>query len=277
MKLGSKLGEGGMAEVWSLELPEQSHPLALKILRASLRHNPDARARMQREIELLRQLDHPHLPTYVSQGQSRDERPFFIMHQLQGICLAAHLQDTAPLETSRASHIIDQLLEVLEYIHQHEVVHRDIKPSNLHLDPAQQDHLVLYDFGAAIKKSQHSLSPANTRRKLTAPGQTMGTPHYASPEQILGKAGDSPSVDLYAAGVLLYEMLTGWHPFEDEDAQKVLWRILREQPTPLRAFRQDLSPAWQNFIDQALAKAPDERFADASTMRAALRQTMLCG
>jgi serine/threonine-protein kinase len=209
-------------------------------------------SRFQREAEIGRKLDHPRVAKVVSNGDT--SRVCIVMEWAEGKVLRQILGEQSKLPAERAVRIALGICEALEYIHSQGIVHRDLKPENIMVDT--QDNIKLIDFGIAASVGARRL----TFSKFSS---TLGTPDYISPEQVKGKRGDARS-DIYALGVMLYEMLTGKVPFEGPNPFAVMNSRLLNHPIPPREANPEVSPEMQEIIYRALERESSKRYASAS-------------
>lgn len=267
----AELGEGGMGVVYRA-VDERGQPVAIKRLHASVAASPELNARFQREAAAQAMLSHPNIAALHAVGVTDEGGMFFVMELIDGHDLATELEH-GPLAPARALALARQLLSGLHHAHQYGLVHRDLKPENILLarSPEQAGEQVkIIDFGL-VKMLDDVLGPAECQR-LTRTGMVFGTPDYMAPEQILAEAVDVRT-DLYAVGIVLFEMLTGQRPFEFEEVTD-LWRAHINSPPPslasinpsLAALGSDL----EAIVQTLLAKLPDQRFGSALAARRAL-------
>ena len=230
--------------------------VALKVL-----HSTSAAAkemeRFTREAQLLSELRHPGIVSYVAHGQTAEGHPFLAMEWLDGEDLGIRLR-RAPLSISESVDLIKRVADALAVAHRHRVVHRDLKPSNLFLPGGQLHNVKLLDFGIA-RRTNHSMA-------MTKTGLVIGTPEYMSPEQARGARELTPSADIFSLGCVLYECLTGKPPFIAEHLAAVLVRILFEEPAAITNRRAGVPPALQSLLTRMLAKEPTRRPADAQAL-----------
>lgn len=253
-------GRGGMGSVFKAQdLLHNGQPVAIKLLHSS--ENPKALQRFTREAELLTELRHPGIVTYVAHGVAEAHQPFLAMEWLEGESLAQHLGRQA-LDTAQILIMFRRLVEALDAAHQRGIIHRDIKPSNLFLRSGRVEDVVLLDFGIARR-----IVPSQI---LTGDSALLGTPGYMAPEQASSGQEITPGADVFALGCVLYECLTGQPPFLAPSLAAVLSKLLFFEPPPLNSLRQDLPASWQRLVDGMLAKHPKQRLRDASSLRAAL-------
>jgi serine/threonine protein kinase len=265
-ELGRQLGRGGMATVYEAHDELLDRAVAVKLLRVVDQAN--ARERFAAEARNAAKLTHPHAVGVYDVSVST-ERPFIVMELVRGETLEDVLARDGSLDTRSVVAIGCQVLAALHAAHRRGLVHRDVKPANILLPdgkvPAQADELPgikLADFG--IAKAMHDATVG-----LTMAGQVIGTPKYLSPEQVRGQRA-TPRSDIYATAVVLFEMLAGRAPFEQDSAVGLALAHREDEPPPLGKLRPDLDPALVALVHRALAKDPEQRPADANEMRLAL-------
>jgi len=229
-------------------------PVAIKVPHPEMESDPIFFDRFHREEEIGKLLDHPG----VMKVFPDDDRSqiYMVMEWVEGKLLRQILNDQKKLPTERAVKIALGICDALGYIHQHGVVHRDLKPENIMVDA--DDRIKLIDFGIAGQAGARRLTFA----KLS---QVMGTPEYISPEQVKGKRGDGRS-DIYALGVMLYEMLTGKAPFQGPNPFAIMNDRLMNNPIPPREIDPTISPELQEIIYRAIERDPKNRYASAHEM-----------
>lgn len=255
------LGRGAMGEVYLAHDPEIDRPVAVKLVAAALLEGEGAEEHLQRfraEARASGRCSHPNIVAVYDVGL-HEGRPFLAMEYVAGRDLATLLAEGRRFTPAEAAHVLGQLLDALGSIHAAGIVHRDIKPANLLLQGALQ--LKLTDFGIARMDGSG----------LTQTGAVIGTPSYMSPEQCRGETVDARA-DLFTTGALLHEMLTGERAFGRGALLEVMRRIVAESPPPLPDAVLNAAPGLRAVRDRALAKRPEERFATAGEMAAALRQ-----
>jgi serine/threonine protein kinase len=251
------LGGGGMAQVFLARHAVLGTPLAIKVLHRHLARDPEMRTRFRREAEAAARLQHPHVCAILDYGSAGDVE-FLVMPYLSGGSLADATVGRKRLAPERAAAVAVQAALGLDYAHRRGVVHRDVKPDNVLFDG--EGHAVVTDFGIAS---------ARFHARLTATGRAMGTPHYMSPEQAMGKLLDGRS-DVYALGVLLYEMLAGDPPFDGPDSYSVGYKHVHEAPVPIEVAAPGVPPTLGAIVMRCLAKNPAERYQRASDLADAL-------
>jgi serine/threonine-protein kinase len=257
--LESQLGEGGMAAVFRSHHPQFNRAVAIKILPPTISQDPSFRGRFEREGRTIASLNHPSI-IRVYDIDEADGLFYMVMDLLPGGTLEARLREGG-LDRKWSADVVAKMADALDYAHARGVIHRDIKPSNILLDAEGQP--VLADFGIA------RLVQSEGEPNLTSAGMVMGTPAYMAPEQLNGGQPDARS-DIYSLGVVLYQLLAGRAPFTG-DTMAVVTAHLTKQPQALRELQQDLPPALDAVVLQALAKQPDHRFKSAGVFAQALR------
>jgi eukaryotic-like serine/threonine-protein kinase len=256
--LAEPLGSGGMARVL-LATDELLHRrVAVKLLRADLAADPIIRERLVREARSAASFSHPNAVAVFDAGED-DGIPFIVMELVEGPTLADRLR-TGPIPLGEALSIADDVLAALEAAHDRGLVHRDVKPANVLLPDGGGAKLADFGIAKGVREAAGG---------LTATGQVLGTPKYLSPEQVAGEPA-SPRSDLYAVGVLCYEMLAGVPPFTGTSPLAIAMAHQVDVPAPLDTHRSDLPEHVVTTVHRALEKAPEDRFASASALRAAL-------
>jgi serine/threonine-protein kinase len=245
----SLLGQGGMAIVYLATDPRFEREVAVKILPHELMPDPQFRERFDREARMIAGLEHPFIVPVHDFGE-HDGQPYLVMRLMSGGTLADRLEG-GPLPLSKIAQIVQRLSSALEEAHQRGVIHRDLKPGNVLFD--QYDLAYLADFGIA----RMTESPST----LTG-GSAMGTPGYMSPEQIEGKPVDGRS-DIYALGVLTYEMVTGKRPFDADTPMMVMVKQMTEQAPRLADARSDLPMEYDLLLERTMAREPEKRPSSA--------------
>ncbi len=260
-RLDGILGEGAMGVVFRGTNLAVEKAVAIKMMRKETFAEPDAVERFKREAKVWSQLNHPSIAQVFDFGL-QDEMPYLVMELVDGDDLSDVLDREGPLAPLRAIAVMRQLASALEEAHRLGVVHRDIKPQNMMLlryKPGGRLVLKVLDFGMAKQVGNKSMS-------LTAPGILVGTPKYVAPEQVTEKPKIDGRTDLYAAGVLFYELLTGQPPFVGTP-HDVLFAHLGRQPEPLP---ESIPACVQEVVMKLLRKKPDERYQSAVDLEHAL-------
>jgi len=250
-RIESVAARSGMASIFRATDLRTGRAVAIKVPHPEMESDPVFFDRFHREEEIGNTMDHPGVMKVIAEdGRSR---VYMVMEWAEGRLLRQILNEQKKLPPERAVKITLRILEALEYLHSHGVVHRDLKPENIMIDA--QDRIKLIDFGIAAKAGARRLTFSNL-------SQTLGTPDYISPEQVKGKRGDARS-DLYAVGVMLYEMLTGRVPFTGANAFVIMNDRLLNNPVPPREIDPAISPQLQEIIYRALERDPAKRNSSA--------------
>jgi serine/threonine-protein kinase len=273
-RLVARLGAGGMGEIHEAIGEDGSERVVVKLLKAHLLKQADMVDRMRVEGEALALLRHRGIVGYRGHGTTADGRPYVAMERLDGCTLQSELRRRGSLPVAEAIHFTRQLLSALRAVHGTGIVHRDIKPENVFVirQEGAPPKVKLLDFGVAKVTTGQLIEPLAFP---TMEGQCVGTPRYASPEQARGVAVDERS-DIYAAGILLYTLVAGRGPFDDvRGANDVLMAHIHDEPPPPSRFtRSPIPAALEAVILRAIAKDPDDRFADAASFSRALLVTL---
>src|SRR3954453_15023928 len=256
-ELGEEIGRGGMADVFLAHDRLLDRRVAVKVLLPEFASDAISVERFRREAQAAAGLSHPHIVSVYDWGEE-DDTSFIVMEYVPGQTLREILQTYGRLGASDAAGIAAEIADALSFAHAHGVVHRDVKPGNVLITP--QGQVKVTDFGIAR---------AESGEPLTRTGAVLGTATYFSPEQAQGFALDGRS-DVYALGVVLYEMLTGVAPFTASTPVSVAYKHVREAPTPPSSLVPDLPPSMDHIVLTAMAKNLDERYQSAEDMRADL-------
>lgn len=260
-----KLGRGGMANVYKGYHTGLAVYRAVKVIRPDLSGSEGFEERFRREARAVAGLRHPHVVQMHDFGQFRDLF-YMVMEFVEGEDLKARIaREGAIRPFSEAIRIAQELASAIGYAHEQGVLHRDIKPDNVLLQ--QDGHVILADFG--IAKMLEQTDPA-----LTATGTGIGTPNYMAPELAMGKTDTSPAQDLYAIGVVLYEMLTAKAPFAADTPLAVLQRVLHDPVKPPTEFTPDIPDALQGVVLKAMAFKPEDRYPSAEAFIEAAGQSL---
>ena len=252
-----ELGRGGMAIVYKAFQPSLGRYVALKVLPEYFQHDSEFIARFQREARAAAQLNHPNIVVIYDVGEQAGIH-YIAMEYLEGGSLRDRLA-RGPLSLDQAQQVVEQVGSALDYAHDRGLIHRDVKPAN-----------ILFTADNRPKITDFGIARASDGTRLTRTGVLMGTPEYMSPEQAQGSQIDCRS-DLYALGVILYEMLTGRVPFQADTPHATLYAIIYQPPPPPRQIRPDLAPDVETVLLKGLAKRPEERFQHGAALAAALR------
>lgn len=258
-KLGRRVGVGGMGSVWEArELPSDRH-VAIKALHEHLINETELVTRFLREAQAALEARYSgHIIEVYDVVQPAERPPYIVMEFLEGEDLEQILEREGPLEPRRAVDLIIQTCEAVAEVHRQGFIHRDIKPENLFLTQLQDgtEWIKLLDFGV-VKFSDTQTSQS---RPLTEHGRTVGTVWYMAPEQASDPATIDHRVDIYATGVVLYELLTGEVPFDSEDQRELMRLLYKGSPTPIREHRPGLSEALEKVVMRAMSVSRRKRF-----------------
>jgi serine/threonine-protein kinase len=264
-RLERLIGRGGMGVVYEASHARLVRRFAVKLLYQEVASNPEAIARFRREAEITSSLGHQHIVEVIDFNHCADGTPYIVMELLEGEDLGSRIKRRGKIALPQASEIVRQAASALQAAHQKGIVHRDLKPQNLFLCRREDREIFVkvVDFGVS------KMIGADTG-VLTQGRALLGTPYYMAPEQALERSAEVDArSDVYALGVILYEMLTGLPPFVAESIPTLLYKIVHEEAPPLRAARPDLPPSLEEVVALALAKRPEAR---PPSMRALWRE-----
>jgi serine/threonine-protein kinase len=265
-----KLGEGGMSYVYLAKEISSDATVAIKVLSPRLATDKSSVERLRREAGLAMRLDHPNVCRILRLGESEDGLIYLVMPFLKGELLSDREVRGGPMDMTLGVTLLKQMCAGLHHAHELQIIHRDLKPENVMLVPDDNggvERAVVMDFGLA---KERRADPAIA--KLTATGIILGTPEFMSPEQIRGKPLDARS-DIYALGIVAFEMFTGKLPFQGRNAQEMMIARLRSQPIAIRTLRADVPDAVEKALTKALQTNPDDRFSSAIEFAEALTGT----
>ncbi|MEA2696258.1 MAG: eukaryotic-like serine/threonine-protein kinase [Myxococcales bacterium] len=265
----AKLGEGGMGMVFLAQHPVIGSKVALKAIHPQFARNGDVVSRFVTEAKSVNQIGHDHIVSITDFGNTPAGDFYFIMEYLQGQTLASWIRRHGPLLPARALAIAAQIADALQASHEHGVIHRDLKPENIFLIEREgtKDFVKVLDFGLAkLTGPEQHMNNHNTRA-----GFVMGTPYYMSPEQCEGKPEIDHRADVYALGVVLFEMLTGMIPFGGEGYGEIILKHITVPAPSARSIVKKLSPALDSILFRALSKDPAQRFQTMAQFRSALQ------
>jgi eukaryotic-like serine/threonine-protein kinase len=255
------LGAGGMGRVYQVRNVITDRVEAMKVLLPEISGQEEVAARFLREIKVLAGLNHPHIAR-LHTALTIDHQLVMIMEFVEGQAISARLA-AGPIAVPEALTCIDQILDALSYAHRQHVIHRDIKPANMMLTP--DGTVKLMDFGIARTENEPTL--------LTAPGSTLGSVNYMSPEQVKGERTDERS-DLYSLGISLYEMVTGERPFHGDSSFSLMSAHLNQAPKPPVELQPAMPAGLNQIILTSIAKSPAERFQSADAFRNAVKTVL---
>lgn len=260
----AEIGRGAMGIVYQARDPRIDRVVALKTISINCPDSAEEseyRERFLLEAKAVGRLSHPGIVTIFDAGEDTETRePYIAMEYVPGQSLHAILaqrEEKLPLDS--ALQIAQEIAEALDYAHSHDVVHRDIKPANVLITP--EGHAKIADFGIA------KLNQA----QATLPGEVLGSPAYMAPEQLRGEGVD-PRSDLFSAGVILYNMLTGFRPFQGDSATTICYKVVNRNPIYVSAFDATFPPELDRIVSKAIAKAPDDRFQSGRELAEAIAE-----
>ncbi len=252
------LGQGGMNDAYKARDRSSGQLVVLKVPFISLIGDPATFSRYQRELEIGKRLHHPNIQRLLEDGRlDGGVAPYLVLEFVDGTLLREYLRQHAPLPVDEAIRIAVQLADALQYCHEHGVVHRDLKPENILIEADGTVKLV--DFGIALLEGARRL----TFRRLTS---GFGTPDYMAPEQVQGDRGDART-DVYALGVMLYEMLTGDVPYHGDSPLAVMSQRVTTDAPLLRRSRPDLPPQLEAIVWRMLRRDPVDRYQSMAAFR----------
>jgi serine/threonine protein kinase len=253
-----EIGRGGMATVYKAYDPRFERNVAIKVLPREFMHDPEFRARFNREAKTIATLEHPAIVPVYDYGED-DGQLYLVMRYMPGGSLADKLEN-GPLSIEECAEILQRLGSALDRAHSQNIIHRDLKPGNVLFD--QYGDAFLADFGIVRVTGSDS--------NLTASGSLVGTPMYMSPEQVYGDKELDGRSDIYALGVILFQMLTGHLPYEADTPAKLMMKHILDPVPDILSQRPDLPPEAEVVVSKALAKERDDRFETASDFSSAL-------
>lgn len=265
-RIESRIGSGGMGEVYEAVHQVIGCRVAIKTLHAIYRNNQTIAARFQQEAQAAGSIGHDNICDIIDVGTTNSGAPYIVMPLLKGVSLRVLLNPKEPLPAQRAIYLSTQILAALDATHKRQIIHRDLKPENIFLISVgtHGDFVKLLDFGIS------KVITSDTDPCITHPGFIPGTPHYMAPEQVIFYENVDHRTDLYAVGVLLYEMTTGRRPFAGDTKSEVLRSVLYD-PIPLPSSSVSaISIELEQIILKAMARDPEQRFGSAAEMRQTL-------
>jgi eukaryotic-like serine/threonine-protein kinase len=263
--LQERLGEGGMGIVYRAIQQQNQQQVAVKILRPEYTQNQDILTRFYQEARTVNQLQHPNITQLIEVSTLPDSRPCLVLEYLQGSDLAAILQDQGALSEARVIDIALQTTSALVSAHAAGVIHRDLKPDNIFL--TQEEQVKILDFGLAKLINKKTTDEISREEARTRSGVIIGTPYYMSPEQACGKPVDAQT-DIYALGIMIYEMLTGRVPFRSPDGPlHVLMQHLNEEPIPPSELQPSITKEIEQLVMHCLAKEKDHRYPSMTVLQ----------
>ncbi|MGC7093192.1 Stk1 family PASTA domain-containing Ser/Thr kinase [Amycolatopsis lurida] len=266
-ELGDTLGYGGMSEVHHGHDVRLGREVAIKILRADLARDPQFQERFRREAQNAAALNHPAIVAVYDTGETQTEYgplPYIVMEFVSGRTLRDIVKTEGPMSQKRAMEVMADVCAALDFSHRHGIVHRDVKPANVMI--TTNGAVKVMDFG--IARAIHDGQSA-----MTQTAAVIGTAQYLSPEQARGESVDARS-DVYAAGCVLYELITGEPPFTGDSPVAVAYQHVREDPNPPSSVNPAVSPELDAVVLKALAKGPANRYQSAAEMRSDMVRTL---
>ncbi|WP_181776034.1 Stk1 family PASTA domain-containing Ser/Thr kinase [Amycolatopsis pittospori] len=266
-ELGDTLGYGGMSEVHHGHDVRLGREVAIKILRADLARDPQFQERFRREAQNAAALNHPAIVAVYDTGETNTEfgpLPYIVMEFVEGRTLRDIVKTEGPMSQKRAMEVMADVCAALDFSHRHGIVHRDVKPANVMI--TKNGAVKVMDFG--IARAMHDGQSA-----MTQTAAVIGTAQYLSPEQARGESVDARS-DVYAAGCVLYELVTGEPPFTGDSPVAVAYQHVREDPNPPSSVNPAVAPELDAVVLKALAKGPANRYQSSAEMRSDLVRTL---
>jgi serine/threonine-protein kinase len=266
-ELGDTLGYGGMSEVHHGHDVRLGREVAIKILRADLARDPQFQERFRREAQNAAALNHPAIVAVYDTGETETEYgplPYIVMEFVEGRTLRDIVKTEGPMSQKRAMEVMADVCAALDFSHRHGIVHRDVKPANVMI--TKNGAVKVMDFG--IARALHDGQAA-----MTQTAAVIGTAQYLSPEQARGEQVDARS-DVYAAGCVLYELVTGEPPFTGDSPVAVAYQHVREDPNPPSSVNPAVTPELDAVVLKALAKGPANRYQSSAEMRSDLVRTL---
>ncbi|HAP3784225.1 TPA: Stk1 family PASTA domain-containing Ser/Thr kinase [Enterococcus faecalis] len=247
------IGSGGMANVYLAHDLILDRDVAVKVLRFDFQNDQAAIRRFQREALAATELVHPNIVSVYDVGEE-DGLQYLVMEYVKGMDLKRYIQTHFPIPYSTVVDITQQILSAVAMAHEHRIIHRDLKPQNILID--EHGTVKITDFGIAIALSETSITQTNTM---------LGSVHYLSPEQARGSMATNQS-DIYAVGIILYEMLTGNVPFDGESAVTIALKHFQEEIPSVKMFDPGIPQSLENVVRHATAKDPSDRYKTANEM-----------
>lgn len=255
------IGEGGMANVYLAHDLILDRDVAIKILRLDLQHDPATMRRFQREELASTELVHPHIVAVYDVGEDHGIQ-YIAMEYVKGMDLKQYIAAHYPMPYQSVINIMNEILSAVNQAHAHGIIHRDLKPQNILVN--ESGHIKITDFGIAVALSENSLTQTNS---------LLGSVHYLSPEQARGSVATKQS-DIYALGIILYEMLTSKVPFEGETAVSIALKHFQSDIPSVRKIDPKIPQALENVVLKATAKAPIDRYRSVAEMATDLRTVL---
>ena len=265
------LGEGGMGAVYEGENMRIHRRVAIKVLHSAVAATGEAVARFEREAQAAGRIGSEHIVEVLDLGNLPSGDRYMVMEFMDGDSLSGRIRARGRLSPTECYPILHQLLEALSAAHGAGIIHRDLKPDNVYLLKSRggkADFVKLLDFGI----SKFNQMSGDSGFSMTRTGAVMGTPYYMAPEQAKGSRELDHRVDLYAAGVILYEAITGEVPFNADTFNELLFKIVLEQARPVEQVVPGIDPSFAAIVDKSMAREPSARFQTAREFQEALEQ-----
>ena len=250
-QIQNHMAQGGMSQIYRAFDLVNHRDVVIKVPDQSMIGDPAQFERFQREMEVVSQLNHPAILRGLYTGQY-NRIPYLVTEMVQGQSLRKLIEASAPMAVEAAVTLIRKIADGMAYCHQNNVVHRDLKPENILI--SEEGQPVIMDFGLALTKSAHRVTYSN----LSA---TMGTPDYMAPEQVEGQRGDART-DIYALGIILFEMLSGKLPFSGDNNMVIMAQRINGDAPRLDHIRPEVSPQWAAIVACCLQRDPKDRYVD---------------
>ena len=267
-RLDQLLEVGGMGAVYVGTHTKLQKQVAIKVLRRELAQIPDMIERFQREAIAASRIGHENIVNVSDLGTGRDGSPFLVMEYLNGHTLGARIRHGGAMSIPTACSIAREILSAVSAAHKAGIIHRDLKPENVFIVRGTRgESIKILDFGISRVME---LQADGAEQRLTYTGQVMGTPYYMAPEQAAGRSDLGAPVDVYATGVILYEMLSGVVPFEAGNYNTIIYKVLAGLYEPLSTKLSGVPPDLEAIVNHAMALQPEQRFATADEFAAAL-------
>ncbi|MBA1434880.1 Stk1 family PASTA domain-containing Ser/Thr kinase [Bombilactobacillus bombi] len=254
------LGEGGMSNVYLAEDTYLHRRVALKSLRSDLQNDEQIRLRFQRESQAMSKLSSPYIVNILDVGD--ENLPYIVMEYVPGGSLKEYIKEHFPLPYQQVVNLMEEILQGVAVAHKHGIIHRDLKPQNVMITP--QGHAKVADFGIALSQGEQSITQSNS---------TMGSVHYMAPERVRGQQANVQS-DIYALGIILYEMLTKKLPFDGETSLAIALKHFNQATPSMRQAQPEIPQALENVVFRATAKDPKERYGSALEMASDLKTAL---
>jgi len=258
-QIRAPMAQGGMGSIYRAVDITTGQEVAVKIPDPTMIGDPAQYERFQRELEVMKTLRHPAIQHGVTSGQF-NRMPFLVTELVDGQSMRTWVQQHAPVPTDEAMPLIRRIADAIAYCHENNVIHRDLKPENILITADGQP--VIIDFGLALTKSAHRVTYANL-------SSAAGTPEYMAPEQVEGQRGDQRT-DLYALGIMFYELLNGKPPFTGDTPFAIMAQHTQAPLPRLDRVRPEVSPQLAAIVAKALQRNPDDRYPDVRAFIAAL-------